>query len=407
MASFLDLVAEGRVQLDPIITSTRPFEEAEQVYRELAEGKADSLGTVFEYSGEIEHSIGRLPAVSAGESRVRPSTTGQAIRLGVVGAGNYASTMLLPHLRKDANVVLHSVATASGLSGQDAMRKFGFRRTTTDYGEILENPDIDAVLIATRHSSHARIVAEALRARKAVYVEKPLALNLEEVTLIKHAIAESGNDRLMVGFNRRFAPAIVEIASRFRKIQSPLTIHYRVHAGKLDSGSWYLDQDEGSRFVGEGGHFIDTISHIVGSRPISVVARSLRPTKPTADDLENVAIVLEFENGSVGSILYLTQGGSKTPKEYLEVFGGGSTAQMNNFESTRYYEGDGSSKSHWRANKGQKEELLAYVDRVRSGLPMPISLTELMDTTLATLAVVESLKAATPIRMVDLHRVTE
>lgn len=406
MASFLDLVAEGRVQLDPIITSTRPFGDAERVYQELAEGKTDSLGTVFEYSGEIGHSINRLPPISRGAGQAQSATAREAIRLGVIGAGNYASTMLLPHLRKNANVVLHSVVTASGLSGQDAKRKFGFERTTTDYKEVLEHPDIDAVLIATRHSSHGRLVVEALRAGKAVYVEKPLALSLEEVAQIKKAVAESGNDRLMVGFNRRFSPAVADIASRFRNMRAPLSVHYRVHAGQLDAGSWYLDPNEGSRFVGEGGHFIDTISYIIGSRPTSVVARSLRPTKPTVDDLENVAVVLQFENGSVGSILYLTQGGSKTPKEYLEVFGGGSTAQMNNFESITYYQGDDVSKGRLRSDKGQKQELLAFVDSVRSGASMPISITDLLDTTLTTLGVAESLKTALPIRLVDLYAAT-
>jgi predicted dehydrogenase len=287
------------------------------------------------------------------------------------------------------------------------MRKFGFQRSTTNYKELIESADVDAVVIATRHSSHAQMVVEAIRAGKTVYVEKPLALNLEEVKLIRKAIAESGNDRLMVGFNRRFAPVMAEIAKRFRKVQAPLTVHYRIHAGQLESGSWYLDRNEGSRFVGEGGHFIDTISFISGSRPVSVFAQSLRPEKMTVDDLENIAIVMQFENGSVGNILYLTQGGPKSPKEFLEVFGGGVTAQMHNFESVTYYEGDRSSKNRWRVNKGQKEEMDAYIECVKSAKLMPISLTELIDTTLATLAVVESLKTATPIHLEDLYKATD
>ena len=403
MTSFLDLVAEGRVQLDPIISSVRSFEEAERVYQELADGKGDSLGTVFEYALVEEHQK-HLPVTAAASARAGKSPANGVVRLGVIGAGNYASTMLLPHLEANRDLILHSVATATGLSGQDAMRKFGFKQTTTNYKELLESSDIDAVIIATRHSSHARIIVEALRAGKAVYVEKPLALNLEEMKLIREAIVESGNDRLMVGFNRRFAPVVVEVAARFRRMHTPLTIHYRVHAGQLEHGSWYMDQKEGSRFVGEGGHFIDTISFISGSRPVSIFAQSLRPEKITADDLENLAIVVHFENGSVGNILYLTQGGSKTPKEYLEVFGGGLTAQLHNFESVTYHEGDRSTKSRWRVNKGQKEEMEAYIDCVKSSQPMPISLTELTDTTLATLAVVESLKTAAPIHLADLYK---
>ncbi|MEX2162804.1 MAG: bi-domain-containing oxidoreductase [Sulfuricaulis sp.] len=406
MSSFLDLVTDGRVQLEPIISSVRSFEEAEHVYQELAEGKGDSLGTVFEYALE-EDFRKSLPTATAARAVAGRTRVDGVVRLAAIGAGNYASTMLLPHLKANRAVVLDGVATASGLSGQDARRKFGFRRATTNHKELLESADVDAVVIATRHSSHARMVVEAIRAGKAVYVEKPLALNLEEVKLIREAIAESGNDRLMVGFNRRFAPVVAEIAKRFRKVQAPLTVHYRIHAGQLESGSWYLDRNEGSRFVGEGGHFIDTISFISGSRPVSVFAQSLRPEKMTVDDLENIAIVMQFENGSVGNILYLTQGGPKSPKEFFEVFGGGVTAQMHNFESVTYYEGDRSSKNRWRVNKGQKEEMDAYIECVKSANPLPISLTELIDTTLATLAVIESLKTAAPIHLADLYKATD
>jgi predicted dehydrogenase/threonine dehydrogenase-like Zn-dependent dehydrogenase len=406
MASFLDLVAEGRVQLDPIVTSVRSFEEAEHVYQELADGKGDSLGTVFEYAlGEEHHK--HLPIVANANSVAARSPADGVVRLGVIGAGNYASTMLLPHLKANRELILDSVATATGLSGQDAMRKFGFKQSTTNYKELLESTDIDAVIIATRHSSHARIVVEALRTGKVVYVEKPLALNLDEMKLIRKAIIESGNNRLMVGFNRRFAPAVAEIAARFRSAHTPLTIHYRVHAGQLEPGSWYIDRKEGSRFVGEGGHFIDTISFICGSRPASIFAQSLRSEKLTTDDLENLVIVVHFENGSIGNILYLTQGGSKTPKEYLEVFGGGLTAQLHNYESVTYYEGDRAIKNRWRVNKGQKEEMQAYVEWVKSTVRSPISLTELTDTALATLAVVESLRTAAPIHLADLYKAIE
>jgi len=405
MASFLDLVADGRVQLDPIITSVRSFDAAEHVYQELADGKGDSLGTVFEYAlGEVQQK--HLPVIAAASVRAARSPANGIVRLGVIGAGNYASTMLLPHLKDNRDVILDSVATATGLSGQDAMRKFGFKQATTNYKELLESSDIDAVIIATRHSSHAKMVVEALRAGKTVYVEKPLALNLEEMKLIREAIVESGNDRLMVGFNRRFAPAVEEVAARFRNAHTPLTVLYRVHAGQLESGSWYIDQKEGSRFVGEGGHFIDTISFITGSRPVSIYAQSLRPVKQTADDLENLAIVVHFENGSVGNILYLTQGGPKTPKEYLEVFGGGLTAQVHNYESVIYYEADRTTKNRWRVNKGQNEEMRTYVEWVKTASRAPISLTELMDSTFATLAVIESLRVVAPVYLADFYEAT-
>jgi predicted dehydrogenase/threonine dehydrogenase-like Zn-dependent dehydrogenase len=399
MAAFLDLVATGRVQLESLVPKVRSFAEAEQVYGEMAQGRPDGLATILEYTPEQQ----ARETVSIVERARAPAAVQGAMRLGVIGAGNYALTMLLPHLQANKDVHLHTVATASALSGTDALRKCGFRQATTNYREVLENPDIDAVVIATRHATHARMTAEALRAGKAVYVEKPLALNLDEVKLIRNAMVESGNDRLMVGFNRRFAPILGEIAARFRHDAGPLTIQYRIHAGQLEAGSWYRDREEGSRFIGEGGHFIDAISFISRSRPVSVYACALRPEKPTTDDVENLSIIVQLENGSIANLLYLTQGGARTPKEYLEVFGGGQTAQMHNFEHVMYYQADRSAKSRWRLNKGQKEALAAYVECVRSGSPMPISPAALFDTTLATLATSESMRTGVALPLAELY----
>lgn len=389
LAAFLDLIAQGRVQLEPLITAVRPFYEAEVVYEEMANGRADGLGTLFEYSREtpIQAPFSQLPRKSV------PARSTDTLRVGVIGAGNYASTMLLPHLAKDGAVELVSVATTSGLTGENARRKFGFRHATSDYRTLIDSPDVDAVIIATRHSSHARLVIEALRAGKATYVEKPLALTVEELRAIQRAVIESGNDRLMVGFNRRFAPLVVTMRDATQVESAPATINYRVHAGRLDQGSWYLDAAEGSRFVGEGGHFIDLMSFVCGGAlPISVTAQTLRPAKPTPDDLENIALLLQFANGSMGSLLYLTQGATKIPKEYAEIFSAGRTAQLHNFESVNLYEGTRERRVRARGiDKGQRHALHAFVEAARSGSPMPIPLDSLMATTAATLAAVRSL----------------
>lgn len=404
MQAFLELLASGRIDLGALTPIVRSLEEAENVYDEIAQGRLQSLATILEYRPET--SLGPQAVVSS-EKKIpqKISRPKDAVRLGVIGAGNYALTMLLPHLAANKQVLLHTVATASSLSGNDAARKFGFRHRTTNYQEIVENDDIDGVVIATRHSSHARIVADALRAQKAVYVEKPLALNIEQVALIREAINESGNDRLMVGFNRRFSPAIRDIGEHFKG--ALVTAHYRIHAGQLETSSWYRDRSEGSRFIGEGGHFIDAISFISGSRPVSVFANTLRPINPTADDLDNIAVLIQFENGSVGNIFYCTQGGSRTPKEHLEIFGGRMTAQMNNFESVVYYEGASTRKSRWRVDKGQKEQMEAYVCSVREGTSLPIPISEILDTTLTTLAVEESIRTASPVPLIKLYEMSQ
>lgn len=399
MESFLDLIATGRMNLEPIITSVRPFSEAEQVYQEMAEGKLAGLGVVFEYPETLD--------TAAAASTIRVSDNGAQplqgkVRIGTIGAGNYASSMLLPHLKKDDNAHLASVATTSSLSGANAAKKFGFEETTTDYRTLLESGQLDAILIATRHATHARMTAEALRSGKAVFVEKPLAIDLEGLETVRRAVIESGNDRLQVGFNRRFSPLVQEMADVFKKSNAPLVMNYRVHAGQMDHGSWYLDPSEGSRFVGEAGHFIDVFSYLTQARPVSVMAMSLRPDNTTPDDLENVSVIINYADGSVGNLMYLTQGGAKVPKEYLEVFGGGRTVQLHNFERLTVYEQEDKRETKAKAlNKGQKEEMEAFVQAVKTGAPMPITLDSLFETTLVTLGAAESLRSGQVVQLAD------
>ena len=401
MAAFLDLLASGRINLDPIVSAVRPFTEAEQVYEEIATGKSEALGTVFEYD------VSSPPAMRIALPLARASvhrSTHDRVRLGVIGAGNYASSMLLPHLQQDERVILSAVATTSSLTGENARRKFGFLRATTNYAELLADEEIDAVLIATRHSSHARIVCEALRAGKAVFVEKPLALSIEQLEEVERTIAECGNDRLMVGFNRRFSPMVRAIEGRTHRLATPLVLHYRVHAGQLEPGSWYLDSSEGSRFVGEAGHFFDVMSYLAGSRPIRVFAMTLLPRIQIADDHENIAATVQYENGSVGNLLYLTQGGAKVPKELLEVFGGGTTARLENFEELWFFDSRHRNRAHLPRGKGQAEELSAFLDAVRSGGAMPIPLESLFDTTASTLAALESIHRGAPCDIRSIER---
>jgi len=388
MQSFLDLLASGLIDLEPIVTGIFPFDEAEQVYADIAEGKDIGLGIVFKYADQPV--LARTLPVRSGD-QVAP-VKGK-VRIGVIGAGNYASSMLLPHLKADNAAVLVEVATATSLSAANAKQKFGFKRTSTDYQSLLAAEDIDAVVIATRHASHPRMVGEALRAGKPVFVEKPLAVDLDGVSLVHQAIAESGNSRLQVGFNRRFAPLVQELAAFFARTSAPLVVNYRVHAGQMASDSWYLDVQHGTRFAGEAGHFLDVIAYLTGSRPVAVTASALRPSPPSPDDLENIAVTVEYEDGSLGVLIYLTQGSPIVPKESIEVFGGGLTAHLDNFNSVTFYGSSRKKKTSVSQDKGQKNQMRAFVEAIRTGGPMPIPIDSLFDTTLVTLAAQESIRS--------------
>jgi predicted dehydrogenase/threonine dehydrogenase-like Zn-dependent dehydrogenase len=387
MQAFLDLLAARKIDLTPIVSAIFPFDEAEKVYRDMAAGKHEGLGILFQYPADPLEKQNRLVLKPA---RL-PVKARDNVRLGVIGAGNYASSMLLPHLVNIKNVELLEVATATSLSAKNAARKFGFKRISSDYQGMLHADDIDAVVIATRHKAHAVMTAEALATGKAVFVEKPLAIDLEGLENLRRVIEEIGNDRLQVGFNRRFSPAVASVKKLLGPNKAPMVMTYRVHAGPMGSGSWYLDPEQGSRFVGEAGHFLDVFAYLTESRPVSVSAKALRPGNPTQDDLENLAVVIQYQDGSVGNLLYLTQGGAKVPKEFLEVFAAGRTVQMHNFEYLMVFEGVSNKKVKLGGlDKGQKAEMHAFVEAVRTGGPMPIAAQELFDTTVLTISAWEA-----------------
>ncbi len=305
------------------------------------------------------------------------------IGVGFVGAGNYASSMLLPHLMKESEIDLAHVATRRSLSAVNAQRKFEFRDAGTDLEAVLEDPSVDAVFIVTRHSSHADLTCRALEAGKAVFVEKPLALTLSELERILETVDETGNDRLMVGFNRRFSPLLVEMRARFGQPAEPTNARYLVNAGRLGSDSWYRDSEvEGSRFVGEGGHFVDTMSWWIGSDPVEVTAMA-------AGGPDEMQMSLRYGDGSLATITYLTSSHRRFPKETFEVSSGGRTARLDNFKRTTVWAGPRTRvRRHLGPpDKGQSVEIKAFLEAVRTGGPMPISLHSLVTTTRATLAV--------------------
>nr|WP_223242225.1 bi-domain-containing oxidoreductase [Streptomyces sp. CBMA123] len=404
LACFLDLAARGRVDVEPLISHLADFDDAVETYRRLKDGELKAVAVLFRYPGAAAEQQAPAPVVAV-PAVPRPTRTaarpsGSPVRLAFVGAGNYATSMLLPHLARREGVALSAVVTTTALSAANAQRTFGFARSTTDLDAVLGDDAVDAVFVVTRHSSHAELTRRALLAGKAVFVEKPLALTEEELAGVLAAVAESGNDRLQVGFNRRFAPLLREARSRFGVRTGPASLRYLVNAGRLQHGSWYLRQGtEGSRFAGEGGHFIDTASWLLDADPVSVYA-----VAPAGND--DLQIVLRYPDGSTATLSYVTTGAPGFPKETLDLVADGKVLKLDDFVRASVYFDSTAGRKRWVSSrlptardKGQSAELAAFVRAVRTGGPMPVPLESLAATTAATLAVQAGLAGGAPVTL--------
>ncbi|MFH8386651.1 bi-domain-containing oxidoreductase [Kitasatospora sp. NPDC018058] len=406
LACFLDLLARGRVDVEPLISHIADFDDAVETYRSLKDGDLKAVAVLFRYpeaagEGQAQAPAVAVPAVRRGAEATTPArpaparSAGAPVRLAFVGAGNYATSMLLPHLAQREGVALSTVVTTTALSAANAQRKFGFAQATTDLDAVLGDTSIDAVFVVTRHSSHADLTRKALLAGKTVFVEKPLALTEDELAGVLAAVEESGNDRLQVGFNRRFAPLLQEARNRFGARSGPASLRYLVNAGRLQHGSWYLQQGtEGSRFAGEGGHFIDTASWLLGADPVSVYA-----VAPSGN--EDLQVVLRYPDGSTATLSYVTTGAPGFPKETLDLVADGKVLKLDDFVRASVY-----GRKRWVSSrlpksrdKGQSAELASFIKAVRTGGPMPVPLESLVATTAATLAVQNALVGGAPVSL--------
>ncbi|MER7176476.1 bi-domain-containing oxidoreductase [Streptomyces mesophilus] len=396
LACFLDLAARGRVDVQPLVSHIAEFDEAVETYQNLKDGGLKAVAVLFRYpeqKREAEPAAVTVPAVAV---RPRPARAVRTpVRLAFVGAGNYATSMLLPHLAGREGVELATVVTTTALSGANAQKKFGFTQATTDLGAVLGDKSVDAVFVVTRHSSHAELTRQALLAGKSVFVEKPLALSEDELSGVLAAVEESGNDRLQVGFNRRFAPLLQEAKQQFGVRTGPANLRYLINAGRLDHGSWYLRQgSEGTRFAGEGGHFIDTASWLLGADPVCVYAVG-------SSGNEDLQVLLRYPDGSTATLSYVTTGASGYPKETLDLVADGKVLRLDDFVRASVH-----SRKRWVSSrlpkardKGQNAQLAAFIRAVRTGRPMPVPLESLIATTAATLAVQTAVAAGAPVTL--------
>ncbi len=397
MEAFLELVRQKKIDLDRLITHTFPLDEAPGAYDLINTGKERFIGVLLQYSPNGSGASGTVVRLKEPGAQARRAPA-PARTLGCIGAGVHAQSALYPHL-SSLPVNLGGLATATGLSAQTVAKKYGFSYCTTDYKRILDDPDIDAVMIATRNDLHAAMAIDALRAGKDVFVEKPLATDIESLRRIVEARDESGQ-RVMVGFNRRHSPLAVKMKGFFANRATPAVLHYRVNAGQIPPEHWVHDDEQGGgMLISECCHFIDFMQYITGARPIQVVARAIEPTG-TLQKYDNFQATLTFEDGSLGTVTYTTLGDRSYPKETVEVFAGNAVGRITDFRDLELRrDGKASRERRWLTQeKGFAEELLAFVKGEEPDFAASVA------TTIATFAAWESIDTGTA-QEIDIGRV--
>ena len=370
-AAVLELMADGKVDPLPLISHRFPIEQAERAYNVVA-GAEPSLGIVLTYAPKD------APVESARTVMLREGSprAGRAA-LGVIGAGNFGSRVLIPALRK-AGATLEVLASSGGVSAAVVGKQAGFARATTDAESVLADPALDTVVISTRHDSHADWTARAIEAGKHVFVEKPLALSAEQLDRVREALEDS--DRILcVGFNRRRAPLVETVRGALRARSGPLVVNLLVNAGAIPRDHWVHDPDSGGgRVVGEGCHFIDLARHLVGAsiRGLQVIAA--RGADAAIDDVATMQ--LAFADGSLATIQYLANGHKGFPKERVELFFDGKAIRIDNYRKVAAWGIDGlATRLPQRQDKGHEALAAAFVRAVREGGPPPIPIEELLE----------------------------
>ncbi len=389
MEEFLSLLELGKVNTERLITHRFRIEEADKAYDLIMKDDDRSLAVLLEY----QHFPEAKPRIYLEEVSSRGSKDPPTINVGFIGAGNFAKNNLLPHLKKMEDVKLKGVVTSTGISAKDAAKKFGFEYCSSEVDQILEDEKTDCVFIATRHDLHSELVCKALKAGKAVFVEKPLATSKTELKEIERTL-EQTRGRILVGFNRRFSPAAQLLKKHFQDRTTPLVMTYRVNAGFIPSNHWVHDpQAGGGRTIGEVCHFVDLLSFFAGSEVTTVSAVAVDDFRKTPLTNDNLVVSLKFADGSAGSIIYTSLGDTAYSKERVEIFGKNSVGVIDNFQKTILINnGKERRHKHSGADKGHKEEVRAFIEAIRQNKPMPISPNEMINTTLTTFKIIESLQ---------------
>ena len=381
--AILTALRTSSLRVDELITNRFELSDAPAAYENLSNDRS-VLGVILAYADQPNKSR----VVSINQAPAQAAAGGRAT-LGIIGAGNFVKMTMAPALSK-TKARLAYIADLNGAAAAHVAEKYGAEKAVSDYHEILNDPAVDAVMIAVGHNLHAKFVCETLQAGKHAFVEKPLAMSVNELGQILTAMARQPQQRVMVGFNRRFSPHIIEIKKRLAGRSEPLAMNMTVNAGIIPPDVWVHDPVRGGgRIVGEGCHFIDLLSHIAGSKVATVASAQMGQGVAVKED--KMSIVLGFEDGSIGTVNYFGNGPKNYPKEMLEVFSEGRVLQLNNFRRTDGYGFAGFKKfKTTRQDKGHNAQFTAFADRVATGGEPLIAMDELVNSTLASFAAMTS-----------------
>lgn len=389
METILNLIAQKRLDVGSLISHRFNFNEVLKAYN-IINGKIKEgyLGIVLNYDITKEHQN----QIQVHTIDKHYHSEGQ-ISIGFIGAGNFAQSVLFPAIRK-LDCRLHTLVESNAVNFAIMAKKYRFRNLSSDINSMLQDEQINLVFITTPHHLHARQIVQSLKAGKHVFVEKPMALNEEELNEIRE-VYNLSDHHLMVGFNRRFSRHARLIRERIEKIKTPIIMNYIINAGAIPMDHWIQNQKlGGGRIIGEVCHFIDLMQYICGNFPMSVFATAVNSDNRNYSNNDSVQITIEFRDGSIGNITYHALGDSSLPKEYLEVSGGGLTARLFDFKKTELtYNGKTKRYSTGSQDKGFQREYQDFIDTVKGLIPVPIEFNSLYTTTLTTFRILESIQS--------------
>jgi polar amino acid transport system substrate-binding protein len=386
MQAFVELIEKGRIDVNSMTSHAFDVQSASKAYDMISSSSVPYLGILINYPNREGK---QTTFVTTGAL-----ATDSEVKIGFIGAGQFAQNYLLPPLTKQG-VSFVSVANNSSASSKTVATNFAFSKAGADPYELVKDKDINTVFIASWHNTHGDFVLNGIQNNKHVYVEKPLALNKEELERIIAASTNS-DKQLMVGFNRRFSKSFTTIKSELSGRKEPMIVKYRVNAGYIPADHWVQRAEGGGRIIGEACHFIDTMVYLTGSMPIRVYAESLSGNSEAKLNEDNVAATIKFQDGSVGVLEYFSNGDSSLSKEYCEVFCENTVYVMNNFETVTIHKGKNAKSIKMDGEKGIKKEMELFVSSIKSGESI-IPKEELFAVTKCTFAILESLKLSQPI----------